>query len=227
MSRPVVERVYAVFRRYPLGKVDGCPCCVDPEEVAALRARGLGDHDERTLGRYYRKSMSTWGTEEDFKHFLPRILELLVTKAPDFAIEIGLDSLPHKLVQAGWRQWPEEERAAVREVLLGAWRELVAAPEGTGDLVAMIEAQLWVIDAEALIAVWEEHLATTPGWRRVAEALIELAPRVVAGDDGVAAGLRTLRAWLLAQVTRLEAAFEADPNDRIAEAVDMASFFPD
>jgi hypothetical protein len=76
-----VERLYKVFSRYPLHKhVEGCPCCVHETDKRALEAKPLRQLTSSDLGRYAFKAMTTWGDKDDFRHFLPRIFELLVSE---------------------------------------------------------------------------------------------------------------------------------------------------
>jgi len=112
------EALYAMFDGYPLRKhVEGCPCCVGREEATRLawvplRALSPGD-----LGRYAFKAMTTWGDVTEFKHFLPRILELAVTEEGASFPGLDLELIGHKLELAGWYEWPLNERDAVLDHL--------------------------------------------------------------------------------------------------------------
>ena len=120
--REAVLGAYRTFRRYKLhDKVEGCPCCVSDVAERELRDTPLADMQGETFGRYVHKAMTTWGDVRDFKHFLPRILELLATDSETLAwvdAEIAIG----KLAYANWNAWPEEERAAVRTFLHAWWR---------------------------------------------------------------------------------------------------------
>ena len=52
---------------------------------------------------------STWGMVDEFKHFLPRLLELTAMGALLTEGEIILG----KLSQAGWQAWPADEQASL------------------------------------------------------------------------------------------------------------------
>jgi hypothetical protein len=112
-----VEELYRQLARYPLrGLMDACPCCITPAENAVLMTVPLRQLGEEQIGRYAFKALSTWGDAADFRHFLPRILEL---KARD---ELSTDFfvLRGKLEQCDYHNWPEPEQAAVRAVLLAS-----------------------------------------------------------------------------------------------------------
>lgn len=65
--------------------------------------------------------MTTWGNTEDFKHYLPRILELLSTGncIIDNSIVLG------KLEYGKWRTWQEKEQRVIKEFLFAWWRERI------------------------------------------------------------------------------------------------------
>lgn len=101
--------LYQVFAAPLLGPVQGCPHCVDPargEDLCRLDRRSASADD---LGRFAFKAMTTWSTVDDFKHFLPRLLELL----PGLDVELVLG----KVGYASFERWPDVEQRAVRRHL--------------------------------------------------------------------------------------------------------------
>lgn len=101
-----------VFGRYPRpATVEGCPCCVSARDSEALLAG-----EPAALRRYAGKAISTWGGVDEFRHFLPRLLDAVA------AGEVDLDTVTGKLGYAGWARWPADERAAVRARLVDLWR---------------------------------------------------------------------------------------------------------
>lgn len=123
-----VEGLYEVFTDYPLArKIEGCPCCVSDEDESNLHRKPLRELTSEDLSRYAFKALTTWGTENDFKHFLPRLLEL-VTEADSIACEIDVEVLFGKLHYADWYIWPEQERAAARHYLMALWLFVLSVP---------------------------------------------------------------------------------------------------
>lgn len=126
MSEPI-ENLYKVFSQYPLRKhVEGCPCCIDGEDKLALESKPLQKLTSADLGRYAFKAMTTWGDKDDFRHFLPRIFELLASEAGlgcDEEVILGKPAL------AEWGKWPEREQSAVRDFLRAGWHSLLAQSE--------------------------------------------------------------------------------------------------
>src|SRR5215472_3730060 len=107
-----------------------CPCCHDRDDDrlhnTSLRQLGV-DH----LKPYAMSAIWTWGDTNDFRHFLPRVFELLIF-AKDYTFtdrEIVLSKLYH----GEWRNWPAEEQKAVQEFLVELWRIVQETPPPADD----------------------------------------------------------------------------------------------
>jgi hypothetical protein len=91
-----IEDLYRVFAGCRLDPhVEGCPHCVSDRDHARIHSRPLRSLSGDDLGRYAFKAMTTWGNERDFRHFLPRILELLVSNDLDPPTEVVLGKLAY------------------------------------------------------------------------------------------------------------------------------------
>lgn len=119
-----VEQLYATFDRYRPRKMYGCPCCTSDAEGERLVSTPLRSLTADNLSRYAFKAVSTWGTVEDFKHFLPRILEL--TAAGDFRRTVDPEVILEKPGYAEWTSWTARERAAVETFYRSLWRDLLS-----------------------------------------------------------------------------------------------------
>ncbi len=115
----LIEQLYRIFSRYPFpARMEGCPCCVSDGHLRLLRSkplRQLGDHE---LSRYAFKAMTTWGTAEDFKYYLPRLMELYVSGRDNFDARLLMD----KLSYGKWRTWPADEQEIIVAYLLNWWK---------------------------------------------------------------------------------------------------------
>ena len=130
-----IEKLYKVFSRYPLRKhVEGCPCCVGNDDKRMLESKPLRELTSADLGRYSFKAMTTWGDKDDFRHFLPRIFELLVSERGIWDTEIVVG----KLGLAEWQRWSEAEKSAVREYFRANWNWLIGRPR------PLIEPDSWL-----------------------------------------------------------------------------------
>lgn len=122
-----IDGLYATFASYPRNRViAGCPHCVSQADSDALHVRALDALTPDDVRFYATKAMTTFGDVEDFKHFLPRLLELLAreVEADGAREDLGFNEeiLGGKLTLAGYEGWPEVEREAVEGFLDAPWR---------------------------------------------------------------------------------------------------------
>ncbi len=123
-----VHALYEAFKKYNTRHhPEGCPCCVGDDDKRRLFSRPLKELTSDDLERFARKALTTWGTVEDLKHFLPRLLDLVPTDdCPSFDREVLLG----KLRLAGWRTWPENERKAIESFLAAVWWNCLTSEAG-------------------------------------------------------------------------------------------------
>jgi hypothetical protein len=122
MPTEELERLYQVFSRYgrPV-RLEGCPCCTSSAEGQWLISKPLRAVTAEELGHYAFKALSTWATLDDYKYFLPRIFEL----TEDGSLPCDSEIILGKLHYGGFRDWPTDERQAIRNWIFGVWREAV------------------------------------------------------------------------------------------------------
>ena len=88
-----VRGLYDTFARYPLPANTGpCSCCHDEAEERVLHSARLRDLTKEMLRGYACDALLTWGALHDFKHFLPRIFEIVATDDfnwPDLEVVFG------------------------------------------------------------------------------------------------------------------------------------------
>jgi hypothetical protein len=134
-----IEDLYRTFAGCRLGPhVEGCPHCVSDRDHARLYAGPLRSLTAGDLGYYPFKAMTTWGNAQDFRHFLPRILELMVSGDPDWWVDTEI--VLGKLAYGEWGTWPTQEQAAVRSFLRLRWTEGLSLAEGGSDF----DADTWL-----------------------------------------------------------------------------------
>ena len=129
--RAAIGGLYATFASYPLKRViAGCPHCVSGADSDALHVQTLNALTADDVRYYATKAMTTFGDAEDFKHFLPRLLELLARElaAGGAGEDLGFNEaiLGGQLALAGYANWPAVEREAVDRFLDAMWRALLA-----------------------------------------------------------------------------------------------------
>lgn len=76
----VLEKLYEAFSVEPRpAAIEACPCCMDPGEICTLISIPLREISPQELSSYASSVFLTVGAEADFRYFLPRILEIMVT----------------------------------------------------------------------------------------------------------------------------------------------------
>ena len=147
-----VEALYDAFASYPTKSwVPACACCHDPEDgplppelgsdpsrwprTVLLRAPGLGmalsEIRADDLAWYAVEAPNLVGEEGDWKHYLPRLLDISMredtseSEWPELEIVIG--QLANG-VEAPWFDWPDHEADAVRRCLHGFWLNQLDSP---------------------------------------------------------------------------------------------------
>jgi hypothetical protein len=127
--RNAIEGLYELFAKYPLpADTRPCPCCHTLEDDASLRARPLRDIEPGRLRKYAYDALLVWGDVNVFKHFLPRIFELVATM-PDATSQFADSEIVFSKFRHGkWRTWPREEQAAVERFLHALWERILNNP---------------------------------------------------------------------------------------------------
>jgi len=114
-----IERLYDVFSKYrqPAHSHSSPFLSITEQDKARLYSKPLCDLAEDDLAMYARHAMTTWGDIAEYKHYLPRLHELLVVHPgwTDAELLIG------RLETAEWSQWPDAERDAVIAFLHELW----------------------------------------------------------------------------------------------------------
>lgn len=177
-----IERVYQAFARYPRPqRVEGCPCCVTSAHEERLRSHPLRKLPAESLTRYAFKALSTWGGVDDLRHYLPRILELVVTQQMN---GINPQTVFGKLELGGWTEWPAPQRDAI-DALLSAWwtGAVLRADESVVEVLASVLRTGRPLDE--LLAIARVHAQSDAGARA---SLLAIA--VALGRN------RTLDAWV-------------------------------
>jgi hypothetical protein len=151
-----LDAVYAAFRhcRRPVA-LDAAPSR-DPKRILAdLTARPLTELTADNLGGYMGWAMTTVGSVGDYKHFLPRILELSVLGPGNHHIGGDPEGLARKIMYGAFPDWSADERAALVAAFDAAWRQtLNAAPQG-------VAAEDWL---RGLIVLGEPIQARLAAW---------------------------------------------------------------
>ncbi len=99
-----IEKLYDTFAKYQgLSKLEGSPLYDDLDSWnKQLRSKQLRELTDEDLSRFAGKVIMTWGDENDYRFYLPRILELTAELKTPYDIWT-----PYKqdLEDANWKTW--------------------------------------------------------------------------------------------------------------------------
>lgn len=117
--------LYDTFKKYQLNnQIVKCPCgCINDEEEKLIYSKSLNYLEIEDLSFYISKAITTWGNENDFKHFLPRILELY--SSARYNNYFDLDIIWNKLEYGRWKDWDKKEIDAIKEYIINDWFEFI------------------------------------------------------------------------------------------------------
>ncbi len=118
-----IEKLYEVFEKYNSNSsMNGSLNYDDLDNWnKELFSKPLRKLDENDLSRFTGKAITTWGTANDYKHFIPRIFELTAELRTPYEIWIAFD----KLTLAGFQNWAEEEQKVIHEFMIALWESIV------------------------------------------------------------------------------------------------------
>jgi len=108
-----IENLYTVFaaKKPPQG-IDACYCCLSEEEIKMLLAKPLRNLNAEVLSSYTMSVFLTVGSEEDYRYFLPRILEIVFQKVDWWPSK---EVVFERLGRANWLSWSAIEKKALCE----------------------------------------------------------------------------------------------------------------
>jgi hypothetical protein len=205
-----IERLYDVFAKYkrPARGHSSPFSSITEQHKARLCSKPLRELAEDDLWTYSRHAMTTWGDISEYKHYLPRLYELLVMHPgwTDAGLLIG------QLDTAEWSQWPDAERDAVIAFLheLWAW-SLTIDPDDASCGGILRGFGLAGISAARALVTWR----TDRSWsatRQIAVLLIYERDALVATGSLGRQWMNPIREELLAFLR------ENDTEDRLSAA---------
>ena len=190
-------------RRDRVEPVDACSHCFSAEDL-----RVLAGPVEEIPERLFCSALMHWGSTMDadvglWRRLAPRTLREMVGQT----LHIDESWMARKFNEAGWREWPDDERDAVSEFCEAWFATALTAPEGPD----VIDVLPFAAVMYGELAHWLERWAATPG-PRADHQLAQLAawwlPDLLAGQLDVSFSgdlpdiSAELSAWLVAEAPR-------------------------
>lgn len=123
--RAAIEQSYVVFAGMPCPRtLETSPLRNGDEILRTLTSVPLRELGGEQIGPYSGWAITTVGNDRDYRHFLPRILELAVTEPVWLGMEPAV--IASRLGMATWRAWPGDQRAAVLRFFHAALDVMIA-----------------------------------------------------------------------------------------------------
>lgn len=168
-----IDQLYDHFAPYPRPKsIACCPCCFDEDDERELLSYGrLRTTPAEALRSYAASVLFTVGSLDDYRHYLPRIMEIACGEGFAFP---DVEGVVGRLGYAEWTTWPQDERDAIETFLRAIWEHALFAP----DPVLTVDETLCglgnaVDDLGPYLATWAQHLSDERAAHRLLEFLAE------------------------------------------------------
>jgi hypothetical protein len=118
-----IERLYDTFAKYQgKSKLEGSPLYDDLDTWnKELQSKNIRELTNEDLSKFAGKVILTWGDENDYRYYLPRILELTAKLKTPYDIW----TLYSRLEDANWKTWDINEQTAINEFSLELWNKLL------------------------------------------------------------------------------------------------------
>ena len=122
--RDAIERNYSAFASMPRPqKLDASPFRDAGKILCTLTSAPLRELKGEQVGPYSGWAITTVGDDRDYRHFLPRILELAVTEPGWLGAEPPV--MASRLNLATWRSWPADQQGAILHFFRAAFEAVV------------------------------------------------------------------------------------------------------
>lgn len=210
-----IKELYTAFGPYPRpSKLWGSPLKDLDAILGEVMRAPLAELEVDDLGQYAGSAIWTVGNEDDYRHFLPRILELTVEGTPSLGFDPNI--IVSKLQRIDWQSWPTNEQKAIEGVLSAAWDYLVCRADHVFRprdwLTALSGAEL---DIERTILDWQESRMRV-SVKHLSDFVAETAKDF---DRGRIVVDPTVTGWLASQELADAAAVEMDFHDGERETI--------
>lgn len=219
-----VERVYDIFASYPLPRLLHSSPIENAEAIfRAVSSAELRQLSGEKLGTYAGSAIWTVGDVDDYRHFLPRVLELAILGEPSMGFDANV--IAAKLERTAWRDWPSEEQQAVEALFQAAWRKTLTKHPDKGNAVPWLEGMVVAgMDVATALAAWRES--------PYPEAMLHCADLITGNikklDKGRVVVSEQVTAWLLSEslarhlfTVAVEAPLRPDDRERLAWASEI------
>ncbi len=151
------EILYRTFSDYSIPedlRKRSCECCVNDDEIQILLSKPLNKLSVNEIGHFMRSAISTFGGINDYKHFLPRILELIQNEKN----EVTEDFLDYEKLNYGkWKTWKIDEIKAISNYFLSLWEKTIINEKiSISEIGNILTIVIRYLDVNDLLIIWEQ-----------------------------------------------------------------------
>ncbi|MFL5743225.1 MAG: hypothetical protein ACJ751_01070, partial [Niastella sp.] len=170
------------------------------------------------LREFTGRAITTWGEVNDYKHFLPRILELTASYDGSHDFSRIFD----KLEYGKWETWDKDEKDVIQEYMLVFWKEILKdSTKNTEDFFVeyfYVCARFYSNFSE-LLSIWEINTSKA-ATKHLADFIFYESPFIFSHKNNN----HELKNWLLSDkiIHRLEAAFYQYAQEPLGERISWA-----
>ena len=151
------KNLYDVFKKYTIiGNLRSrsCDCCVTDDEIKELLSKDFRLLTEDEIGHFMRSAITTYGSIEDYKHFLPRILELMQVENSDMLFDF---TIYEKLNYSKWKTWNESEIEVIKTYFTTLWIEILNDKTTTlYKTQSMLKIMITYVGWDVTFSIWEK-----------------------------------------------------------------------
>lgn len=167
----IVARAYDIFAPYRVQHpIEGSPISVTQEMQEKLASVHMREASGEDLYRYLFKAGSTWGTDKDFKHYLPRFLDLV---ANDLSSLVWGEMVFSKLVYLEYDTWLADETAVICDFIEALWLYILESyPSRSFNPVEFLTFQIHE-DISDYLTVWDTQLEHNDAVYHLADAIYD------------------------------------------------------
>jgi hypothetical protein len=153
-----IENLYSAFSKYHIEanfRERCCDCCVSNKDIKQLLSKPLKKLEEDDLRWFMSKAITTFGNINDYKHFLPRILELMLNRNSEFIEDF---IIYEKLNYSNWKTWDITEVDAIINYLISLWLNKIEDDKVTfNEIHGLLEIIETYVGIDRALEIWEKH----------------------------------------------------------------------
>jgi hypothetical protein len=133
-----------------------CDHCFGPEEIERIRTTPLHELGDPEISQVASDAVYTLGNDRDFRHFLPRLIEVTVENSTSCEADWIFKRLPYVKAE----NWPGEERRAIERYFVAQFEAVLRGPPSplAGDVWNVAEllryASLAAIPLRPMLDSW-------------------------------------------------------------------------